>query len=171
MRIIPWKDETSVVLEVPLDDFETTSYVVHYCKNRTLDQKYVEELASYHSPYFNRETYDLEISWENRMGQDRDSMKFSWSGISVLGAEDFAMSCSLGEDYDRSKENLVASDLAVVRMRKMVLDAIEQVESGEDPPAVKVADMTGVGAYDRNISTGDQWQSYAPGNRLAEAAI
>jgi phthalate 4,5-dioxygenase len=170
MRIIPGYGEDSHVFEVPLDDFETATIVIAYSRDHALDPEAVYKFAAYDSPFFNRETYDVDLNWGNRMGQDRASMSQSWTGITGLGFEDFAMSCSLGSDWDRSKEHLVTSDLAVVRMRKMMLEAIDAVEEGRDPPAVNVADMTGVIAYDRNIPLDDVWQNYAPGHRLAEAA-
>lgn len=127
-------------------------------------------MAQYDSPYFNRETYDVDLNWSNRLGQDTSVMKTRWTGINGLGFEDFAMALSLGQDCDRTKENMVTSDIAIVRMRKMLLEAIETVEKGEDPPGVNIADMTGIIAYDKNLATDDNWQSYAPGHQIRELA-
>jgi phthalate 4,5-dioxygenase len=170
MRIIPGLTEHSHVFEVPLDDYETATIVIAYSRDHAMDPEAVYKMASYHTKFFDRETYDIDQNWGNRMGQDRSTMHDSWTGIPGLGLEDFAMSLSLGDDWDRTKEHLVTSDLAVVRMRKMILEAIDAVEEGRDPPAVNIADMTGILAYDKNLAPTDSWQNYAPGHRLAEAA-
>ena len=94
-------------------------------------------------------------------------MTADWSGIKGLEMEDFAMSVSQAE-WDRSKEHLVTSDLAIVRMRKMVLDAISCVQNGGNPPAVGAADMTKITAYDRDLVDTDKWQGFASGNRALE---
>ena len=96
-------------------------------------------------------------------------MKSNWSGFTGIELEDFAMSVSQAE-WDRSKEHLVTSDLAVVRMRRMLLEAIRRFQTGEPPPAVNVADLTRVVAYDRDLQPTDKWQDFAPGNRQLIAA-
>ncbi len=59
----------------------------------------------------------------------------------------------------------MTSDLAIVRMRRMVLDAVREHQAGNPPPAVNVADMTGVTGYDLEIQTDRAWQEFAPGNK------
>jgi phthalate 4,5-dioxygenase len=176
MRIIPGAvgvsagAEHSVAFEVPLDDFETATYIVRYARDHAIDIPMRMEAAQYNGKFFDKKTYDVTLDWSNRLGQDRSRMDRSWTGIDGLGMEDYSMSMSLGDDWDRTKEHLVTSDLAVVRMRKMVLEAVEAVQNGGSPPAVDIADMTGIIGYDRNIAPDDKWQNYAPGHQLAVAA-
>jgi phthalate 4,5-dioxygenase oxygenase subunit len=80
------------------------------------------------------------------------------------------MSVSLGEDWDRTKENLVPSDLAVVRMRWHLLGAIRRFQQGEAPPGVNVADMTKVVTYDGDIEAGQAWQGLVPHHEARVAA-
>jgi phthalate 4,5-dioxygenase len=170
MRIIPGKDTHNFAIEVPMDDFETATYVFAYSPTRAVDRDWWYKFLGYESSYYDPETCDVLLDWGNRMGQDRSRMKADWSGIEGLEFEDFAMSASLGQDWDRAREHLVTSDLAIVRMRRMVLEAVQQVQEGNDPPAVNVADMTGVVGFDRDIAVQAVWQELAPTNRTLIAA-
>jgi phthalate 4,5-dioxygenase len=160
MRIIPGKAEQNYAIEVPMDDFETATYIVAYNKRGPLDYNLWWQFLGLDNPYYDPVTCDMNLDWGNRMGQDRSTMDTSWTGIIGLEIEDFAMSASLGSDYD----------LAIVRMRRMVLDAVRKHQAGTPPPAVNVADMTSVCSYDLDIEVDAKWQELAPGNRvLADA--
>jgi len=76
---------------------------------------------------------------ENNWLQDRGAMrKGSFSGITGTQNEDFAMQESMGAIYDRTKEHLGTSDVAVIRMRRLMLQAVRQFEAiGEMPPGLK----------------------------------
>jgi hypothetical protein len=54
----------------------------------------------------------------------------------------------MGHIVDRSKEFLVATDRAIVTMRRLMLEAINRVERGDDPPGNQPADHRGVRAFD-----------------------
>jgi phenylpropionate dioxygenase-like ring-hydroxylating dioxygenase large terminal subunit len=62
-----------------------------------------------------------------RWGQDRSLMQGGhWSGFGrSLLEEDAAVQASMGPLVDRSKENLSSSDVAVVQLRRMLLDALD----------------------------------------------
>jgi phthalate 4,5-dioxygenase oxygenase subunit len=107
-------------------------------------------------------TCDWTMDWENNLGQDRSIMKTSWSGAFGTRGEDYMMSVSLGEDWDRTKETLVPSDLAIVRMRWLLLGAIRRFQQGEAPPGVNLADMTKVITYDGDIEADQDWQDLVP---------
>jgi hypothetical protein len=46
--------------------------------------------------------------------------------------EDVVVQMSMGEIADRTQENVVSTDLAVVRCRQRLLKLLESFESGED---------------------------------------
>lgn len=60
----------------------------------------------------------------------------SYTGIEGLDVQDTAMQESMGEIVDRSFENLVPSDLAVVRTRRRMLAALRAQGEGTPPPGV-----------------------------------
>jgi phthalate 4,5-dioxygenase len=70
--------------------------------------------------------------------QDRAAMRRgeSHTGLSSVGREDFAVQESMGPILDRSKEHLGVSDTAVIRFRRLMLDAVRRVEAGETPPGL-----------------------------------
>jgi phthalate 4,5-dioxygenase oxygenase subunit len=75
---------------------------------------------------------------QNLWLQDREAMRNgSWSGLRGTQNEDFAMSESMGPLYDRTKEHLGTSDVAVIRMRRRMLDAVRAfVADGALPPGL-----------------------------------
>lgn len=172
MRIIPGKLESNYAIEVPMDDHETATYVCAFSEtDEPLDREAWAKFLGFDSPYYDWETHNVNFDWDaNRLGQDRSRMKTSWTGIHGLEMEDFTMSMSLTPDWDRSEEHLVASDIAVVRLRRMLLQALRRFHAGETPPGLTRADMTKVIAYDRDIAKDDRWQDFAPHNKVAVAA-
>ena len=67
--------------------------------------------------------------------QDRAAMRNeSWTGLRGVMAEDSAMTESMGTIVDRSKEHLGMSDAAVIRLRRLLLDALHDTREGKDPP-------------------------------------
>lgn len=72
----------------------------------------------------------------SRWGQDRSLMDqghFTGFGRSLL-EEDAAVQTSMGPIVDRSLEHLSSSDVAVVHLRKMLLQALESAGAGDLPP-------------------------------------
>ena len=70
---------------------------------------------------------------DDAWGQDRAVMAeghFSGFPASVLH-EDVGVQMSMGPIVDRSRENLCATDLAIVRMRRQLLDRLVRFEAGE----------------------------------------
>lgn len=72
---------------------------------------------------------------ENRWGQDRallDAGHFTGFGNNIL-EEDMVVQASMGPIVDRTREFLSASDIAIVRARKMMLEALDDFEGGRHP--------------------------------------
>jgi phthalate 4,5-dioxygenase len=66
--------------------------------------------------------------------QDREAMRGdSFSGITGVNNEDIAVQESMGPRYDRTREHLGASDVAVIRMRRLMLDSVRRFDQGEEP--------------------------------------
>jgi phthalate 4,5-dioxygenase oxygenase subunit len=69
----------------------------------------------------------------NAWGQDREAMAaghFSGFTASVLH-EDVGVQMSMGPIVDRSREHLCATDLAIVRTRRFLLDLVKRFEAGQ----------------------------------------
>lgn len=169
-RIIATPARSAFVMEVPMDDFETATFLVSYSKDHPMDEATVFQGLGYDSPLYNQETCDFDLTWANGLGQNRGLMDTNWTGYSGIELEDFAMSVSIAEDWDRTKEHLSPSDIAVVRMRRTVLEAIRRHQEGIAPPSIDRADMTKIIGYDRVLRKDSNWQSFAPDNRPLVAA-
>ncbi len=68
--------------------------------------------------------------------QDREAMQAgtSMSGIRGVQMEDAVVQESMGPIYDRGKEHLGMSDMAVVRMRRLMLQSVHDfIDSGKAP--------------------------------------
>ena len=74
---------------------------------------------------------------ENRYQQNRSSMKNdSYSGIPGFGPQDSCVIEGAGPIQDRTREHLVSSDRVIVAERKLLLNAIKDVQEGRNPPHV-----------------------------------
>ena len=142
-----------------MSDQETATYQIPYSAVRPIDRQWAKAFLGFNTPLYDEQTCWVNMDWPNHMRQDRASMKTNWSGYAGIELEDVAMSLSLSDGWDRAKENLVAADLAVMRLRQTVLNAVKKHEAGEPPPAIDRADMSAVISYDRNLKSTEDWKS------------
>jgi hypothetical protein len=97
-------------------------------------------------------------SWDNKFFQDRDSMEWNYSGLTGILVEDIATVCSYGPIYDRSREHLVPADIAVVRIRKKLMECVKLVNAGRPPIGVHISDLTMVTAPDVDVPATTDWR-------------
>lgn len=120
---------------VPVDDEHTMHYSIwHSISGRPLDE------PAQRAAYFMRPGIDLDEHWrpranlENWYEQDRVKMKHgSWTGINSLMIQDAACQETMGPITDHSKERLGTSDVAVIRLRRRMLESVRRFEAGEPP--------------------------------------
>ncbi|MEM5400311.1 aromatic ring-hydroxylating dioxygenase subunit alpha [Paraburkholderia unamae] len=76
-------------------------------------------------------------------GQNRSLMKRGYfSGFPQhFATEDFAIFLSQGPQLDRSKENLCSSDMAVIRVRQLILKSVREFMAGEAPTMARGATL------------------------------
>jgi phthalate 4,5-dioxygenase oxygenase subunit len=133
---IPFEGGTCVI-HVPEDDVTTGLYMMRYNRNGPLKPDHLNPVADADNfpPY-------LEAGPEGRWGQDRDLMRrTSWAGFPRHAIqEDFAVAASQGVIADRAGEFLNAADHAVVRVRKLYANAVNDWASGKpvrvEPPSI-----------------------------------
>jgi phthalate 4,5-dioxygenase oxygenase subunit len=118
---------------VPVDNERTIFYGIFFTQN---DSPVDEEATR-------REHHcvpgvDLDRNWyklaneDNWFNQDREAMKNgSWTGINGFSNQDMACQESMGPIADRSAEHLGTSDIAIIRMRKRMLEAVRRFQDGE----------------------------------------
>lgn len=161
-RIIRGPISDFLVWETPADDYSTSTYITVYSA-KPVDKHWVHKTLGLNDPRFwSEEDPDFKASWENGFFQDRASMSQNWTGFNGIEQEDAAIGLSYGPIFDRTKENLVAADLAVVRVRRRLLQAAQMVKAGEPALGSQVADLTAVAAPDVDVPEGTDWRTLAP---------
>ena len=103
----------------------------------------------------------------NNWQQDREAMRRgeTFSGISGVNTEDQAVQEAMGTIYDRTKEHLGTSDIAVIRYRRLMLDAVRAFTEAGAPP-LGLAEPVPYGelaAIERMLPLEDAWQGLFAG--------
>jgi hypothetical protein len=105
----------------------------------------------------------MERAWlpENDYNIDRaDQRVNNYTGISG-GAipQDQAVTESMGATYDRTAEHLGTSDRAIIRLRRMLIDAARNLARGIEPPAVDPAlDYNAFRSAEKILAPGEDWR-------------
>jgi phthalate 4,5-dioxygenase len=126
-----------VQLFVPMDDENTMHYSVFFSTDGTaVDKDAVYESVKWHPGVDIDANYCLDTHEGNFWKQDRAAMKDGtlYSGIAGFPRQDVACQESMGAIVDRTQERLGTSDIAIIRMRRRMLDNIERVMGGS--PAI-----------------------------------
>jgi phthalate 4,5-dioxygenase len=165
IRLIPFGDAVVGAIEVPIDDGHTSTYTIIYSEKNRVDRQKQLQTFGFVPPFYDEKTCNLNLDWRDGLGQDRSIMKENWTGYRGIELEDYAVTVSMGSDWDRSKEHLVKSDAAIVCWRRVLLENLERISKGQAPQAVDFQDLSRIGTYDRTLAAKDGWQSYAPDYR------
>jgi phthalate 4,5-dioxygenase len=120
---------------VPIDDTHT----MHFSMWHTLDGKPMNERAQ-------RERYHLvpgvdlderfrpHCKLENWYEQDRTAMKNgSWTGIASFMLQDASVQETMGPIADHERERLGTSDVAILHLRRRMVESVRRFEAGEPP--------------------------------------
>jgi phthalate 4,5-dioxygenase len=118
---------------VPIDDRSHWKYIFMFNRERAIPPELRERHRADLSP-----DYRLTRNQDNRYQQDRASMaskSFTGMGFNFQAHDAFATE-SQGGIQDRTRENLVSSDKAIVAARKLILNAIKDVQENRRPQHV-----------------------------------
>ena len=155
---------------VPLDDYNTYLYdVFHAQDGHELDEALMRKDLSAEVGVDLDKRY-FRLDWEyNDWNQDRAAMKNGdWTGIRGFENQDVAVQESMGAITDGTKERLGTSDVAIIRMRKLILENVDRSEAGEEligqNVAVTTSEIRGWQAIiDRSSSWNDELVSKEAG--------
>lgn len=161
-RIINGPSLDFLVWETPADDESTSTFITVYSAE-PIDKAWVLGILGLDDErVWSEDDPNFKASWDNGFFQDRDSMDMSWTGLRGLEQEDGAIGLSYGPIYDRTKEHLVAADIAVVGVRRRLLQAAELLKAGTPAVGAFIADLTKVAAPDVDVAVGTDWRTVAP---------
>jgi phthalate 4,5-dioxygenase len=141
--ILPWftmipttlKTLKGVLAVVPIDDENTHFWDFSWDTAGPIDVATIDKLRN-----SGKRSPDLDNYFQPRFGadkvwgQDREMMKEGhYTGFIALSFEDYAVQESQGTIADRSKEHLGTSDVAIIRMRRIMLDMARDFQQGKLP--------------------------------------
>jgi phthalate 4,5-dioxygenase len=120
---------------VPIDDENCMIYSVEYLPERPLTDAdlersrkfefiHAENLPGSDRPVQNRDN-DFQID------RSAQSSGRSFTGIKGIGMQDCGIQESMGRISDRSREHLGKADLHIIRLRKLMLDSLNDLEAGK----------------------------------------
>jgi hypothetical protein len=176
--VIPWGTAVATVpftntlgMFVPSDDHSTWRYSINvqpYSNPQGLGGPGLFTVAPYVDP--NARTANgrpaasgvTPRNWtaENRYQIDREAQKnVSFSGIENFVSQDLAVTESMGKIYNRTKEHLGTTDVAIIRMRSILVDAAKELAAGHEPPAVAAdLDYRSIRGAEKILEPGEDWR-------------
>jgi phthalate 4,5-dioxygenase oxygenase subunit len=161
---------------VPIDDDHTMHYSIWHATNgKPLDELGLRRYYKLEPGVDLDARFRPRSSEDNWWNQDRAIMQNGdWSGISGLMTQDAACQESMGPIADRSQEHLGTSDVAIIRMRRRMLENVRGFVAGQAPIGLDapIAYECLHSVPQLGIPVGEPWQnvdSY-PGEFAAEPA-
>ena len=153
-----------LLMHVPMDDVTTAFYHVRCSLTGPYDAetRAVHQEAAGLVPGLDiDERHRRRANRSNLWLQDREEMgRDRFSGIRGTVTEDHAVQESMGEIVDRSREHLATSDMAVIRMRRLMLASLRAFEAGEQPLGLTQEIPYGaIRGQERTIPLDQPWQS------------
>ena len=151
-------NDNDITMQVPRDDhshwrmYVTTKAVSNRAALRANPPPYPD--------YHLDGVHEREVSPENDYLQDREVQRtINYSGIYGIPQQDMAMTESMGAIFDRSNEHLGTSDRAIIRFRRMLLDAARNMPHGIEPPGLdQTYPYSEIKGAERIISPQDNWR-------------
>jgi phthalate 4,5-dioxygenase oxygenase subunit len=165
ITLIPPHDTfQSAQVFVPLDDHNTMFYFVSWSDRIEMDnQRWRRDNHALPGVDLDQDFRKLR-NRDNDYMQDRALMKQGdFTGIEGIPTQDMAMQETMGSIVDRTRENLCSSDVAIVRFRQMMLNAVKAFQDGapalgrEEPPLPQVRIRAFEGIVDKTAN----WRDFA----------
>ena len=126
-------EERAFQVSVPVDDHNSTSWLIRY----NLHGPYARTNPGSPEPTFDPDDYCSPRGGPDELwGQDREAMRRGVSTTGILGGallEDAVVQASMGSLVDRSQEHLSSADLAIVKARRLLLQAVRDFAAGKRP--------------------------------------
>jgi phenylpropionate dioxygenase-like ring-hydroxylating dioxygenase large terminal subunit len=84
----------------------------------------------------------------------------TFTGITGLHSQDYAVQEGMGPICDRTKEHLGTTDKAIITARQLLFDALQAAETGQPLRGGDPASYRDLRAVDLMIPKGERWQEY-----------
>jgi len=104
-------------------------------------------------------TYKLKANLANDFLIDRQKQKTqTFTGIRGLNTQDIALQEGMGAIVDRSREHLGTTDKAIIVLRQLLLEAVDEVQAGRTPRGTDPATYRLLRPFDDFIPQGADWR-------------
>jgi hypothetical protein len=127
--------------QVPIDDETSWTYQVRYRPDAPLSDELLKEDQDGSDP-FNQfaevipGTFQAKANKHNDYLIDREAQRTnSFTGIPSIPQQDRMVTESMGAITDRTREHLCSSDVAIIQLRRRLLDMAKALEDGIEPSA------------------------------------
>jgi phthalate 4,5-dioxygenase len=149
-------------IRVPIDDESTWLYRPRWNPSRALTDDEVRSFktAGEDYPELIPGTFIPKENKDNDYLLDRGAQRtYSYTGIKSLAAQDMAVQYDqCGVIADRTKENLVSADRAIVLMRKRLLKAARDLQDGKEPAEASNPKAFNARAVDIVVKKESSWK-------------
>jgi phthalate 4,5-dioxygenase len=146
---------------VPMDDHTCMvwNFMYRFADDLPFSAEDRREYGNGNGPdHVDQDTFRAVRNMRNNWGIDRSVQKTdTFSGIEGVNTQDRAVQESMGAIVDRSQEYLGPADKAIITMRRLLLAAVQTVESGGDPPAADDSYYR-LRAVERILEDGVEWR-------------
>jgi hypothetical protein len=148
-----------------MDDENTMVYnLVYSFGEEPLRDKEAIEIRRGRGPGFQSEDFKKTRNKRNDWLIDRVAQRTkTFTGIEGINTQDHAIQESMGSIVDRTEEHLGVSDLAIIQMRKLLLDSIRLLKNGSEPPGLKSRYST-IRPIEKILRTGLDWREHMEGD-------
>lgn len=158
-------DHGNLQIFVPVNDVETMQYYVVYDRGKPLEDHVRQWIEDQNRELGIDRDYRRAARRENGWLQDREAIRRgeSGSGLGTIANEDMSVQESMGAIYDRTRERLGTSDIAVIRMRRIMLAAARSLaDTGAEPPGTAFdGTLKRARSVDLLAAAEEPWQSFA----------
>jgi phthalate 4,5-dioxygenase len=152
----------AIQMFIPIDDTHTLHFTVFFNPNgQPIDEAFIrEDFKCVPGVHIDANTFALDTTEENWWQQDRAAMKAgSWCGVPGIPRQDVACQESMGAVVDRSGEHLGTSDIAVIRLRRRMMENVRSTMDGRAPIGTEPGiDFPHVRSEQRMIRIDEPWQ-------------
>jgi phthalate 4,5-dioxygenase oxygenase subunit len=150
---------------VPMDDHTTARYfvVTQPPQNpRGLGGENLFAVAPFTTPFRSARNgiIERELTLDNDYKIDREAQRsWSFSGIGDFVSQDFMVTESMGPIYDRTQEHLGTTDVSIIRLRTILINAARALAQGKEPPAVAEGlDYRSIRGAEKILEPGEDWR-------------
>src|SRR5262249_10948686 len=147
---------------IPIDDENTWVFNFMYAYDPStplaLEEALQIETAAGRGPQDLLPGYRSARNRDNGYLIDRQLQKTrSFTGITGVNTQDWAVQEGMGRIVDRTKEHLGTTDRPIITMRRLMLEATYDVEAGKRPRGADPADSRDVRPADHRIPLDADW--------------